>query len=65
MVPRIPGVDQYMAALDVAVRSALQNSVTPSEALVEAARQWEKITDSLGRDSQREAYLKHLGISDL
>jgi hypothetical protein len=64
LVPRIPGVDQYMGALDEAVNSALDGQATPDESLQRAAQRWEEITEAHGRESQRESYLKHLGINE-
>jgi ABC-type glycerol-3-phosphate transport system substrate-binding protein len=64
IVPRIPRVDEYLAALDKAVADATQGGKTPQKALEDAARHWEKITDSHGRESQRQAYLKHLGFAE-
>jgi hypothetical protein len=63
LVPRIPGVDEYMSALDAAVKAA-SVSVPAQEALAQAAERWEQITSAQGRDAQRRAYLAHLGISD-
>jgi len=60
LVPRIPGIDEYLAALD----AIDQNSVDRAQALADVAAQWEAITDRLGRDKQRAAYLKHLNISE-
>jgi hypothetical protein len=62
LVPRIPGVDEYMAPLDEAVRAAVNNNVPAPSALAGVAAQWEKTTDKYGRNSQRQAYWKHLGI---
>jgi hypothetical protein len=64
IVPRIPGVDEYIAALNQAVEHAMSGGVAPQAALEQAAQQWEATTDARGRDVQRAAYLKHLGISD-
>ena len=64
LIPRIPGVDEYMAALDQAVREALTGEAAPQAALQKAAERWDAITDARGRDAQRRAYLKHLGISE-
>jgi multiple sugar transport system substrate-binding protein len=61
-VPQIPGVDQYLAELADAVDSALRGEQSPSAALAHAASRWNQITDRLGRESQRRAYLNHLGI---
>lgn len=64
ILPRIPGVDEYMAALDQAVKEVVVDKAEPAEALKRAAEKWEKITEAHGRESQRQAYLKHLGITE-
>jgi hypothetical protein len=64
IVPRIPGVDDYLAALDRAMKHVALNDVKPEDAFKQAARQWEQITDAHGRDAQRQAYLKHLNINE-
>jgi hypothetical protein len=53
-----------MKSLDDAQRAVTEGGVEPAAALAEAAAEWEAITDELGRDSQREAYAKHLGITE-
>jgi hypothetical protein len=65
LVPRIPRVDEYMAALDDAVKSATGDKVSPEAALQTAARRWDSITEAAGREAQRAAYQKHLGIEPL
>lgn len=60
--PRIPGRATYLTALAEAVRRRLVEDVDAAESLAEAARQWERITDSLGRDQQRLAYRRSLGM---
>jgi multiple sugar transport system substrate-binding protein len=65
VVPRIPGVDQYLAALSEAVETALRGDQPAITALQVAAQQWDRITDRLGRDGQRRAYLAHLNIAEL
>ncbi|MEX2310070.1 MAG: hypothetical protein WD738_21035 [Pirellulales bacterium] len=62
LIPRIRGVDEYMAALDKAVREALAGDVAPDVALQRASVRWGEVTEAHGRDRQREAYLKHLGL---
>jgi hypothetical protein len=62
LIPRMPGVDAYLAALDQAVTDAVFDGASPQAVLEKAAQRWEQITDSHGREAQREAYLKHLGI---
>ncbi len=59
---RIPGYLQYKDALELAISKALAGQMTAQEALDEAAAEWEVITDSLGREAQREAYLSSIGI---
>jgi hypothetical protein len=61
MVPRIPGVDKYLAELANAVEIALRGELSPASALEQGTSRWNDITDGLGRDSQRRAYLNHLG----
>jgi len=60
--PRLPGHEEYMAALDEAVRRAVAGSASPAEALTEAAVRWQQITDRLGRTEQQRAYLHSLGL---
>ncbi len=64
MVPRIPGADEYLAALAASVAKALRGEASAADALTEAARQWDQITERRGRDAQRRAYLKDLGIEE-
>jgi multiple sugar transport system substrate-binding protein len=61
-IPRILAVDDYLAALDQGVRDALEGRVAPEAALRSAAREWEAITERVGRDRQRAAYQKHLNL---
>lgn len=63
IIPRIPGIDEYLAALNTAVVDVAAGREEPKAALESTARQWERITERLGRDQQREAYLKHLNLS--
>lgn len=53
---RIPGHEQYLAALDQAVQKAVSGRATPERALVEAAAAWRRITAQLGWEKQRDAY---------
>ena len=61
-VPRIPGHDRYMAALDNAVIEAVSGRLKPHEALAGAASQWQKIVAELGTAAERKAYRQSLGI---
>ena len=61
-VPRIPGRDRYLATLDEAVRKAVRGEKSTGEALAEAAQQWNTITTELGKDAQKKAYRRCLGV---
>jgi multiple sugar transport system substrate-binding protein len=59
---RIPGRAAYLAALDSAVREAVQGKQKPAEALKAAAEKWREISRRLGVEKQRAAYLHSLGL---
>jgi len=59
LVPRLPGIDNYLAALN----EALENK-SISGALTHAETVWNAITDSQGREQQRSAFRQHLGLPD-
>ena len=59
---RIPGQADYLAALDQAVRSALEGKTTPQEALDQVAEAWTRMTQQRDIDRQRTAYLRDLGL---
>ncbi len=58
----IPGREEYLAALDEAVQSAVRGDVAPAEALNKAAKRWREITENRGVDQQQAAYLRSLGL---
>ncbi len=58
----IPGREEYLAALDEAVRSAVRGGVSPADALNAAAKRWREMTEKRGVDQQRNAYLHSLGL---
>lgn len=60
--PRIPGHEEYMAALDDAVRQAVEGKAAPAAALARVAAEWQKITDRIGRSNQQKAYTLSLGL---
>jgi ABC-type glycerol-3-phosphate transport system substrate-binding protein len=60
---RIPEAEKYMAVLDEAVRRAADGKVEPAVALKQVAVAWESITDTIGREKQRLAYMHSLGES--
>lgn len=63
-LPPIPGIDNYLAALDRAVSQAISQEQSPQEALREAAGRWREITAEHGIERQRAAYRKSLGLSE-
>jgi ABC-type glycerol-3-phosphate transport system substrate-binding protein len=60
----LPGRIDYLAALDEAVRQAIDGKPA-SEALADAAKKWRGITDKLGVESQRRANARSLGQGEL
>ncbi len=60
---RIPGRDEYMAALDDAVQAALEGE-SPAVALAQAADRWTEITEQIGSDRQKTAYRSSLGLEN-
>jgi multiple sugar transport system substrate-binding protein len=56
----IPGAAQYEDSLDLHVNKALAGQETPQQALDAVAKEWNDITDRLGRDKQIELWLKAL-----
>jgi multiple sugar transport system substrate-binding protein len=61
-VPRIPGANDYLAALDDAVRLAMTGEKTTQQALDSAAEQWRQITARYGVQQQLEAYRHSLKL---
>jgi len=54
----IPGVVEYVSALDTNLLSALAGNLTPAQAMKNTAKTWEDITNKKGRDKQIEALKK-------
>lgn len=65
LLPRIPGIDQYLETLSEAAGSALSGDSTPAKALESAAARWDELTEELGQSEQRLAYRRHLGLVEL
>ena len=59
---RIPGGFEYYDSLDIGVQKAIAGEVSSQEALDSVAKQWEKITDRLGRDNQKKMYAAAMGL---
>ncbi len=62
---RIPGAARYFDAIDAQISLALAGIKTPQEALDDAAREWDLITEELGRDAQLRAFRASLGLPPL
>lgn len=60
-VARIPGVEEYHAALDAAVLQSLADPDQAEAALSAAAKQWDAITQRQDVARQRRAYQRSLG----
>jgi multiple sugar transport system substrate-binding protein len=65
LVPRVPGIDEYLVALGKAVNASAAGEAGAAAALKAVADQWEVITERLGRDEQVRAYRRHLGIETM
>lgn len=56
----IPGAAQYQDSLDLHVNKALTAQETPQQALDAVAKEWDEITEKLGREKQIELWGKAL-----
>ncbi len=65
LLPRIPGIDDYLQTLDHQIELAVHGEQSARETLALAAEQWQAITKQLGTQKQRAAYRQHLGFADL
>lgn len=61
MFPRLPGQEQYTAALDQNIRACLKGDLEPKAALEKTAEQWEAITEERGRQNQIRALRSDAG----
>lgn len=58
----IPGAGEYYKVFDDYVHQALSGELKPQKALDQAAAEWEKITDRLGREKQISYYKASLNL---
>lgn len=56
----IPGGWEYMQILDQNIGLALINKISPEEALQNTAKEWDKLTESYGREEQKKYYQEWL-----
>jgi multiple sugar transport system substrate-binding protein len=59
---RITGAAEYFDALDTQLARAVAGEVSSQEALNQVAKDWNAITDRLGRDQQKKLYRQMLGL---
>jgi len=59
----IPGTARYFEAVEAELVMALAGKKTPQEALDDAAKKWDEITEDLGREEQLNLYRGSLGLS--
>jgi multiple sugar transport system substrate-binding protein len=59
---RIPGAAEYFDALDTGLAQAVAGQLSSQEALDMVAKQWNQITDRLGRAQQKKLYRQMLGL---
>ena len=56
---QIPGQDEYVKALDAEISAAVSGEKGIQQALDDAAKEWDAITDRMGREEQ----LVQLGVN--
>jgi multiple sugar transport system substrate-binding protein len=61
---RVPGVSDYMTAMENAVAKALAGQATPQKALDEAAKEWKAITKRVGITKVKSAYQNVIALED-
>ena len=59
---RIPGAFRYFEALDAQLAMALAGAKTAKQALDDAAKEWEAISEDLGKEQQLKNYRASLGL---
>jgi ABC-type sugar transport system, periplasmic component len=60
---RIPGTADYIESLDIHLSEALSGQASPQEALDRVARDWERITNRMGRQEQLRLYRESIGYT--
>lgn len=64
LLPRIPGIDEYLAAVEDEIAQSVSSDQAAEAVLVRVVERWNAITERYGRDRQRVAYRRHLGLDD-
>ncbi|NLA58148.1 MAG: extracellular solute-binding protein [Firmicutes bacterium] len=60
---RIPGTADYIESLDIHLSEALSGQVSAQEALDRTARDWERSTNRLGKETQLQLYREAIGYT--
>ncbi len=60
----LPGEGKYTAALDKAIEQAILAQKSAAECLSQAAQEWDAITNGVGVEKQKLAYLRSLGLEE-
>jgi hypothetical protein len=61
----LPSADRYRAALDEAIEQAIRGTKPAQECLHGAAQKWDTVTNEIGLEKQRLAYLRSLGLESI
>jgi len=59
---RIPGTADYWSKLDIRLSEAVSGGQAPEDACANTAKDWNDITEQLGKDAQLESYKRSLGL---
>ncbi|MBF0449414.1 MAG: extracellular solute-binding protein [Candidatus Magnetomorum sp.] len=62
---RVPGLHRYTRSFEIHLTRALKKEISVKEALDTVALEWDKITDSLGRNRQLSIYRSSMGLPPL
>lgn len=61
---RVPGVNQYMSSLATGVAAAMAGQKSSQQALDDVAKEWESITEQVGKDKVQSAYRNVVKLED-
>jgi hypothetical protein len=64
LLPRLPGIEEYLAALHRELAPAFRGESNVEQALQRSARAWQNITQRRGVHRQLRAYRRHLGLEE-
>jgi multiple sugar transport system substrate-binding protein len=61
---KVPGTNQFTAAVATGTAKALAGQLSPQEAMDEVAAEWKKIVERVGADNIRDAYAVGVALED-